>query len=321
MKRRIFATPLIALLALASTTNLAYCMELDGSKPVDSNSRVVAYFDHGDGPSGCSGFLYSPQIVFTAAHCTLIPEAFTQIPDEMGAVGLPGAPEGANSSRVNVVKIFRAAYKPFRLGPPIQAIENDFAILVLEKPLANLSPAALVTPEVLAKAISAKSEIKDYGYGFQSTSGVQSPGYRGAPVDRLPRYSVFPLQTPISISRQEIQVGVNFPQSICGGDSGGPMILTDSGFDYYIGLNSNGDHMELCGQGNDDYSQGGYMSSDAVYKFTDLINQAGTFLASIQRTATPSPVVKKVTITCIAGKKSLKISAVNPTCPKGYKKK
>jgi hypothetical protein len=30
---------------------------------------------------------------------------------------------------------------------------------------------------------------------------------------------------------------------------------------------------------------------------------------------------KKVTITCIKGKLTKKVSAVNPKCPKGYKKK
>lgn len=43
---------------------------------------------------------------------------------------------------------------------------------------------------------------------------------------------------------------------------------------------------------------------------------------------TPSPVAtvkpaaaKKATITCVKGKTSKKVTAVNPTCPKGYKKK
>jgi hypothetical protein len=43
---------------------------------------------------------------------------------------------------------------------------------------------------------------------------------------------------------------------------------------------------------------------------------------------TPSPVAtvkpataKKATITCVKGKTSKKVTAVNPVCPKGYKKK
>ncbi|NDE48124.1 MAG: hypothetical protein EB019_04045, partial [Actinobacteria bacterium] len=35
----------------------------------------------------------------------------------------------------------------------------------------------------------------------------------------------------------------------------------------------------------------------------------------------PAPVAKKITITCIKGKSTKKVSGVNPKCPKGYKKK
>jgi hypothetical protein len=38
-------------------------------------------------------------------------------------------------------------------------------------------------------------------------------------------------------------------------------------------------------------------------------------------TASNKPVIKKVTITCIKGKTSKKVTAVKPKCPAGYKKK
>jgi hypothetical protein len=38
-------------------------------------------------------------------------------------------------------------------------------------------------------------------------------------------------------------------------------------------------------------------------------------------TPTAKPAVKKVTITCVKGKTSKKITAIKPTCPTGYKKK
>ena len=38
-------------------------------------------------------------------------------------------------------------------------------------------------------------------------------------------------------------------------------------------------------------------------------------------TASANPVIKKVTITCIKGKTSKKVTAVKPKCPTGYKKK
>jgi hypothetical protein len=35
----------------------------------------------------------------------------------------------------------------------------------------------------------------------------------------------------------------------------------------------------------------------------------------------PKPVVKATTITCVKGKLTKKVTAVNPKCPTGYKKK
>jgi hypothetical protein len=35
----------------------------------------------------------------------------------------------------------------------------------------------------------------------------------------------------------------------------------------------------------------------------------------------PTPVAKKTTITCVKGKLTKKVTAVNPKCPTGYKKK
>jgi hypothetical protein len=43
--------------------------------------------------------------------------------------------------------------------------------------------------------------------------------------------------------------------------------------------------------------------------------------ASVTPTPSAKPVVKKTTITCIKGKTSKKVTAVNPKCPAGYKKK
>jgi hypothetical protein len=37
--------------------------------------------------------------------------------------------------------------------------------------------------------------------------------------------------------------------------------------------------------------------------------------------AAPAPVVKATTITCVKGKTTKKVTAVNPKCPTGYTKK
>jgi hypothetical protein len=42
--------------------------------------------------------------------------------------------------------------------------------------------------------------------------------------------------------------------------------------------------------------------------------------ATTQATTKPAPIAKK-SITCIKGKTTKKVTATNPACPKGYKKK
>ena len=43
--------------------------------------------------------------------------------------------------------------------------------------------------------------------------------------------------------------------------------------------------------------------------------------ATTQATTKPAPIAKKTTITCVKGKTTKKVTATNPACPKGYKKK
>jgi hypothetical protein len=57
-----------------------------------------------------------------------------------------------------------------------------------------------------------------------------------------------------------------------------------------------------------------------VFKHLDLIKQAEDFLAK-QEAASKPAAVKKTTITCVKGKLVTKVTAIKPTCPKGYKKK
>jgi hypothetical protein len=44
--------------------------------------------------------------------------------------------------------------------------------------------------------------------------------------------------------------------------------------------------------------------------------------SALPKTSTaPQKAATKVSITCVKGKKTIKVSAVKPTCPSGYKKK
>jgi hypothetical protein len=65
--------------------------------------------------------------------------------------------------------------------------------------------------------------------------------------------------------------------------------------------------------------------SQRVQRISDsqaLVNKAAEeFLAQQPVVNKANPILKKNTITCIKGKLTKKVTAVNPKCPAGYKKK
>jgi hypothetical protein len=63
--------------------------------------------------------------------------------------------------------------------------------------------------------------------------------------------------------------------------------------------------------------------AEAKAKATPTPTPIATPLATLTPTPTPSasPVVKKTTITCVKGKLVKKVTAINPKCPTGYKKR
>jgi hypothetical protein len=81
--------------------------------------------------------------------------------------------------------------------------------------------------------------------------------------------------------------------------------------------------------------KGGFQYSSQIYKQRDLIRQAEAFVAEqiaaeevaakakaeAEAKAKADSAKKKVSITCVKGNLTKKVTAVSPKCPKGYKKK
>ena len=133
------------------------------------NPRAVPIFGQQE-PSqvnlmaGWSGFLYSPRIVFSAAHAhyrfdnngdriLIAPKFIT--------VGKPNSSTKDAESRAKVIKTFVGDYKKSSTGWPL----NDFIVLVLDRDLASISPANLMTAEIEAELVKARAEIVFHGYG------------------------------------------------------------------------------------------------------------------------------------------------------------
>ena len=308
------------------------------------NPRAVPIFGQQE-PSqvnlmaGWSGFLYSPRIVFSAAHAhyrfdnngdriLIAPKFIT--------VGKPNSSTKDAEGRAKVIKTFVGDYKKSSTGWTL----NDFIVLVLDRDLASISPAKLMTAEIEAELVKARAEIVFHGYGeYQDRC---DPGQKNpCPEDRnnpnkspseLPRImrsnlapkSDFPWlqgQGLIELANETLLTNL----STCPGDSGSGTTTTYKGEVFYVGQGiSTGMNFYACGATNTPANEKhpremGYISP--VFKHLDLIKQAEDFVAQ-QVTGEKSATSKSASsINCVKGKLTKKVTGPNAKCPKGFKKK
>jgi hypothetical protein len=307
------------------------------------NPRAVPIFGQ-ESPSqvnlmaGWSGFLYSPRIVFSAAHTHYsFDNNGNRILQEHPyiTVGKPNSSAKDAEGRAKVIKTFVGDYKKSSTGWTL----NDFIVLVLDRDLATVSPAKLMTAEIEAELVKARAEIVFHGYGEyrdRCDPGQKNPcaedrnNPNKSPSD-LPRImrsnlapkSDFPWlqgQGLIELANETLLTNL----STCPGDSGSGTTATYKGEVFYVGQGiSTGMNFYACGATNAPANEKhpremGFISP--VFKHLDLIKQAEDFLAK-QEAASKPAAVKKTTITCVKGKLVTKVTAIKPTCPKGYKKK
>lgn len=272
----------ITLLILNSTSAAA---TFNGEEDFSESRIVAASSNPSIGATGWvnySGFLYDSRIVFTAGHL--------QDHDPNGTYYVLG-PDKEISTSQSAVKVSKILF-PTSYKTKIYA--NDFAIMILEKPLAEVSKAQLITPDLLAKAISAKSPMKITGFGaYQDVCALTkqiSPCRFGSEyTSRVPRsiemtpWNSAEIQNKFHQSDPDIADHVFFTgpykSGPCGGDSGGPTTAVVDGAKYYVGTVPSGFwNAYACGQ-SPGYEGETLGWTAPVYKFLDLISQAEKYVA------------------------------------------
>jgi hypothetical protein len=241
-----------------------------------------------------SGYLYSPRIIFSAGHIKDRDE-FSQI-----YVSQPNQKLKAGMETVKVIKkIFPSTYKT-------RIYKDDFAILILEKPLADIAPAPLITSELLAKAIAEKIPMKQLGFGaYQDVCAelkVSSPCQFGSDRTSLvPRSIEMVPWDAAGIKARYNQYQAEIADHLfltspyrggpCPGDSGGSTTVKINGESYYVATVASGFwNGYSCGQGGGTVEDSlGYTAP--VFKFLDLIAEAEKYIADnpyIAPIATPT---------------------------------
>ena len=307
------------------------------------NPRAVPIFGQ-QGPSevnlmaGWSGYLYSPRIVFSAAHSHYRFEANgDRILNEPKyiTVGKPNSSVKSTEGRAKVIKTFVGDYKKSSMGG-----QNDFIVLVLDRDLASISAAKLMTAEDEAELVNARAEVVFHGYGEYRDRC--DPGQKNPCAEDRNNPNKSPSELP-RIMRSNLAPKSDFPWlqgqqltdvaketlltnlSSCPGDSGSGMTTTYKGKVIYVGQAfSSGMNFYACGASNapaNEKHPRELAVFSPIYKHLDLIKQAEDFVAQQvtgKKSATSKPASS---ITCVKGKLTKKVSGPNAKCPKGYKKK
>lgn len=299
----------------------------------DPNVVSVGFDNHG----GCGGFMYAPQILITAAHCTYgikIP-SFEHYKLEDNELYVFKA-NSLFSNPIKSVKIYRPKDFSWQQTGDYWSFNSDIAVAVLEQPIKFSNSVKIASKEDIDRFLIEKTKISLIGFGLQSANRSQM-AKNGSKAE-------FELATQEEADRiiQEYRIKWNrsgkysqpyhlkFPNkelATCDGDSGSPIFAEVGDTRFYMGAASGILGSDNCGADPSWGSNGAIQSFFPAYNYMNLITLAESYVKENKTvikeeptvTKTTSPIVKK-TITCKKGKSIKKITGVSPKCPKGYKK-
>ena len=239
-----------------------------GGTQAHGNTSVVsiAAFDGSSWPTGCSGGMFRPRLVLTAAHCTTIHESGAGVAGfalfSPGSTALTYSNTGPQGpAGVHVVNAFKPAGY---VNTTSQVQPNDIAILQLDADLGAPAFTRLATHFDMANRLSAKSPVQHIGYG------LLGPGQR----------TIEPYATtlPMADFKAEGSMGATFASGqssatgICPGDSGSPAYAVTAAGSLLLGDMAGGN--APCGNVSN-YSNLGFFALGYLEMVNNALRSAG----------------------------------------------
>jgi len=322
MRRNIFTILITCALLLSNApANAVWKGEIN-----QNDKRAVPFFIDPQGNACASGFLYAPRIVFTSAHSLFEGDdrEVEQVKIRSAIwIGWPMDPIGTStgSRRVQSQKIFVPKdYKgrDFARGGNRLTRLNDFAVIVLEKPLpVDDKKVELLTPDLHQQFIDSNEQVNLTGYGGQIKEHLGKPcdgrkpsSYQSVIVGK--QIATGNLNWTATLNTK---VAPGMPNT-CDGDSGAGITKILSDRYIYLGAQGAGGWKNHnCATYEPWVMEETIMGADPVYQFNDLIKQAEEYVAA-------NPYIEKAvktSLVCSKGKISKTITEITPKCPKGFK--
>ena len=304
---------------------------------------------------GASGFLYSERIVLTVGH-VIESSGGLAYWESNGGIYKPGIVSISGQKKYGVKKVLIPStyVKPDYRN---NIIIDDLAIIILYEDIPLTKKAVIATEEQRQRFVREKSKVELVGYGITDGSQRSSLGLMN---NRSPNKLTSTLISPeavVQFYKQYPNVDwnkINKPgvygiaqhrelqqSHICDGDSGSVFFVEENNVRYVLGTTGLGLVNNNCPPPEYAYPYPSMSWIDPNSKLLDLLRTAEkiveedkkrelanaeelrlwTELAAKQEADAKAAKFKKITITCVKGKLSKKITAVSAKCPQGYKKK
>lgn len=224
-----------------------------GGTPGSQVASAAVALELGD--SECTGSLWRPRIIITAAHCVSDSEGVEAdvLPGDV-RVYAPGADKRNGPTTVQVTQIL---FDPdwTAESEDDEPSERDIAFLILNAPLGTPTWSRMATPAEVIDLARSGTPIEYVGYGL--TGARNDPNAEGSPV---PLSLTTRLGARYAGGMGQFSTTGDGVRGTCAGDSGGPFLAVIAGQLVYLGPLSGG-LGHPCEAENDDPTDDGAVAS------------------------------------------------------------